>query len=65
MKDSAVTSTNELTKEARTTESSTAPKPIGNVTAKNGSTAIGNIQVGGDLSGNIVIGNNNSINDKK
>ncbi len=65
MKESLATSTNELTKEARTTESSDTPKPTGNVTAKNGSTAIGNIQVGGDLSGNIVIGNNNSVNDKK
>ncbi len=65
MKESPSTSTNESTKGARTTESSTAPKPTGNVTASNGSTSIGNIQVGGNLTGNIVIGNNNSVNDKK
>ena len=42
-----------------------APKPSDNVTANNGSTAVGNIQVGGNLTGNIVIGNNNAINDNK
>ena len=43
-----------------------SPAATTNETAEsNGSTAIGNIQVGGNLSGNIVIGNNNSINDKK
>jgi internalin A len=52
----------EVTREANSIANS---KPSGNVTASNGSTAIGNIQVGGNLSGNIVIGNNNSINDKK
>lgn len=41
------------------------PKPSDNVTANNGSTAVGNIQVGGNLTGNIVIGNNNAINDNK
>ena len=61
MKESPATTTDKLAKE----ESSAAPKPTGNVTATNGSTAIGNIQVGGNLSGNIVIGNNNSVNDKK
>jgi internalin A len=65
MKESPATSTTGLTREARTAESSAAPKPTGNVTANHGSTAIGNIQVGGNLSGNIVIGNNNSVNDKK
>ena len=65
MKESPATTTNELAGKARTTESSAAPKPTGNVTANNGSTAIGNIQVGGNLTGNIVIGNNNSVNDKK
>jgi internalin A len=66
MKESpATTRTNELAGEAKTTESSAAPKPTGNVTASRGSTAVGNIQIGGNLSGNIVIGNNNSVNDKK
>lgn len=41
------------------------PKPSDSVTANNGSTAVGNIQVGGNLTGNIVIGNNNSINDNR
>ncbi len=59
MKESPVKNTDE------TAESNARSKPIGNVTANNGSTAIGNIHVGGNLSGNIVIGNNNSINDKK
>jgi hypothetical protein len=59
MKESPLTTTNE------TAESNVSPQPLGNVTASNGSTAIGNIQVGGNLSGNIVIGNNNSVNNKK
>lgn len=37
----------------------------GGVTANNGSTAIGNIQVGGNVTGNIVIGNHNQVNNKK
>ena len=36
-----------------------------NVTAKNGSIGIGSINIGGDASGNIVIGNNNRISNKK
>ena len=59
MKESPAVTKNE------TAENNANDKPSGNVTASNGSTAIGNIQVGGNLSGNIVIGNNNSINDKK
>lgn len=59
MKESPMATTNE------TAESNANDKPSGNVNASNGSAAIGNIQVGGNLSGNIVIGNNNSINDKK
>jgi hypothetical protein len=59
MKERPETITNE------TAESNASPKPTGNVTASNGSTVIGNIQVGGNLTGNIVIGNNNSVNDKK
>jgi len=53
------------TKTDETDEGTAHLKPTGNVTANNGSTAIGNIQVGGNLTGNIVIRNNNSINDKK
>jgi len=37
----------------------------GGVTASNGSTAIGPIQIGGNLSGNIIVGNNNSIKQSK
>ena len=40
----------------------TAPKS--DVTANNGSTAIGSIQVGGSVTGNIVIGNSNQVNSK-
>jgi TIR domain-containing protein len=35
------------------------------VSAHNGSTAVGHIEVGGNVTGNIVIGNNNQVNDKK
>ncbi len=35
-----------------------------NVSASKGS-SIGNIQIGGDVSGNIMIGNNNQVNNKK
>jgi internalin A len=59
MKENPATTTNEKT------ESRVGPKPVDNVSATNGSTAIGNIQVGGSVTGNIVIGNNNQINDKK
>ena len=59
MKESPATTTDEMV------ESSADLKPSGNVTASNGSTAIGNIQVGGNLTGNIVIGNNNQVNNKK
>lgn len=47
----------------------TATKAAGDseksVTAKDGGTSIGSIQIGGDVSGNIVIGNNNQVNQKK
>lgn len=55
MKEGSAATTNE------TEDGESSTKPSDNVTAKNGSTAIGNIQVGGNLSGNIVIGNNNSL----
>jgi internalin A len=38
------------------------PGPGSNVTATDGSIGIGGIQIGGDVSGNIVIGNNNQVN---
>jgi hypothetical protein len=36
-----------------------------NVSADNGSTSVGGINIGGNLSGNIVIGNNNQVDNKK
>ena len=43
MKEVPATSSDELAREARTPESSPAPKPLGNVNANNGKLAIGNI----------------------
>jgi hypothetical protein len=40
-------------------------QPGENVTAANRSIAVGKIQIGGNVDGNIVIGNNNDINNKK
>ena len=40
-------------------------EPGANVTASDGSTAVGSLKIGGNLNGNIVIGNNNSIKDRK
>ncbi len=59
MKESLATNTSEAA------ENNSRLQPSGNVTADRGSTSVGNIQVGGNLSGNIVIGNNNSVNNKK
>ncbi len=47
------------------TESNAVQKPTGNVTADHGSIAIGEFKVGGNISGNISIGNQGSANDKK
>lgn len=63
MKESFEKSADETEKMAAGNTSPRQPKD--NVTANHGSTAIGNIQVGGNLTGNIVIGNDNSVNDKK
>ena len=41
------------------------PKTAASVSAANNSLGVGTIQVGGNVSGNIVIGNNNQINDQK
>jgi internalin A len=49
----------------QTRESNGSPEPSSNATADHSSTAIGNIHVGGNLTGNIVVGNNNRINDQK
>jgi internalin A len=39
-------------------------KPASNISASNGSTAVGGINIGGNVNGNIVIGNNNQVNNK-
>jgi hypothetical protein len=61
--------------EKRLKEGMTSPAAIGSEdsaptekadahdTASNGSIDVGNIQINGDLSGNIVIGNNNQVSD--
>jgi hypothetical protein len=46
-------------------ENNAAPKPTGNITADHGSIAIGDFKVGGNISGNFVIGNQSSENKKK
>ena len=65
MKEVSSANTGETTEEVGIARGNTPPRSRDNVSAKNGSTAVGNIQVGGSLTGNIVIGNNNAINDNK
>ncbi len=47
------------------TESNITQKPTGNVTADHGGIAIGELKVGGNISGNIAIGNQGSAKEKK
>ena len=56
-----------LSAESRKDEKKTegTPSEGGGVTAKNGSIGIGSINIGGNASGNIVIGNNNQVNNGK
>jgi hypothetical protein len=63
LRERSATSALEAEKEAKAAERAT--DSVDNVTAKNGSTSIGNIQIGGNVSGNIVIGNNNQVTNKK
>ncbi len=49
--------------DTQTEESST--KKNSEVSADNGSTSVGGINIGGNVSGNIVIGNNNNVNNGK
>jgi len=59
MKESPATSPAETTRDAK---SAAGTADAGdNVTATNGSIGVGKIDIGGDLSGNIVIGNNNQV----
>ncbi|MCI0551819.1 MAG: toll/interleukin-1 receptor domain-containing protein [Anaerolineae bacterium] len=53
----------EMAKDAKPTES--GRNKGDNVSATNGSIGVGKIDIGGDVSGNIVIGNNNQINSNK
>jgi hypothetical protein len=53
----------ETVKDAKTTRS--AGNKGDDVSATNGSVAVGKLEIGGDVSGNIVIGNNNQINRNK
>jgi hypothetical protein len=62
MKESQAAPNTDAEADARTNQSADS-RPTGEVTARKSSTAIGNIQIGGDLSGNLVIGNNNSVNE--
>ena len=61
LKESPTKTSTETAQGSKAAEESPAKSSI---TANNGSTAIGNIQVGGSVAGNIVIGNNNQVNDK-
>jgi hypothetical protein len=42
-----------------------SPERANHVSANNESTAVGSLNIGGNVSGNIVIGNNNKVNNKK
>ena len=64
MKESLVTPADTAsTKEE--TESAKSDKTASDVSAKNNSIGIGSIQIGGDVSGNIVIGSNNQVNNNQ
>jgi len=63
MKAGPATSAHEKEQTTKNNEN-TAPSDD-NITATNGSIGIGKIQVGGNMDGNIVIGNHNQVNNKK
>ena len=63
MKNGPDPSLTEKTKDIKTAE---GPAGSGdNVSATNGSVGVGKIHIGGNVDGNIVIGNNNQVNNKK
>ncbi len=62
MEEGPATSPAEKSKDTKTAEGSRAGD---NVTATGGSIAVGGIDIGGDVKGNIVIGNNNQVNNTK
>ena len=49
---------------AEETKAAESAKPVSNVSASKNSIALGNIQIGGSVNGNITIGNNNQIDSK-
>ena len=57
-------SAGELAGKASIAKSNAAPKSTDNGIANSGSTPVANIQIGDDLNGNFVIGNNNQVSDK-
>jgi hypothetical protein len=61
MRESQAAPNADSVEDAHTTQGAD-PRSTGDVTAQSGSTAVSNIQIGGDLTGNIVVGNNNSVN---
>ena len=63
MKNGPDASLTEKTKDIKTAEGTARSR--GNVSATNGSVGVGKFHVGGNVDGNIVIGNNNQVNNKK
>ena len=63
MKEGPGASPTETAKDTKTADGATHSGD--NVRASNGSIGVGKIDIGGDLSGNIVIGNNNQVSDRR
>ena len=63
MKEGSGASPTQTAKDTKTADVATHPGD--NVSASNGSIGVGNIDIGGDVSGNIVIGNNNQVSDMR
>ena len=63
MKESPTTSPAKMAKGTNTTEE--IANPVDDVKATNGSIGVGKIEIGGDVSGNIVIGNNNQVTENR
>ena len=63
LKENPTDATSERTKDAKSAEGSTGSGE--KVSATNGSVAVGGLNIGGDVTGNIAIGNNNEVNKKK
>ena len=63
MKEGPGASPTETAKDTKTADGATHSGD--NVRASNGSIGVGNIDIGGDVSGNIVIGNNNQVSDRR